>query len=599
MGRRLKKIIYLSPLRALTNEKYEDWKIRFPNKKIVIMTGDYVLSKKKSEELNDADIYVMTSEMMDSRTRKFHTEKNTWLSEVGLVIVDESHILTTERGHAVETGIMRFTKLNPTARVLFLSATMPNVVELGSWLSDLNGKETTVISSIWRPVELQKNFIEYPISFNKWGREDYWTSQERKRQLVIDTILSKPDEKFLCFVHDKGTGRDIVNRLDKEGVTAHFHSADLNLEDRLEIEGKFQDKTDGIKVLVSTSTLAWGRNLPARNVVICGVHRGINAVDTLDIIQMCGRAGRFGIDDAGFVYLVIPQGSTAKWENVFENPRPVNSILNQHQIVAFHALAEIENKEIHNSEDLLRWYSRSLAYKQDDKFNREDAKALSTDLMDMQMINERFDITGLGRVSAWMYFSPYDIDAWHQNFGQIFEDDIEIDDVTLAWALGDIPSNDMGYIPKPLETDINEFRNLAKQRGIHHISNAVVSSLAIYAQLSNQGNDPAYLKPFKRGVTFDINRQVQAISMIDKMYATWGKEDLWKTLPTRVRYGIGEELLELVKIPGVGAAKAKKLWDRGFRTIENVANANVKKMMKIFNPTMAKKVIEGAKTKEK
>ena len=587
------RVIYLSPLKALTSEKYEDWQIRFPNEKITIMTGDYTLSEQKKQELGKSRIIVMTSEMCDSRTRKYHSEKNFWMQDVGLVIVDESHILTTERGHAVESGIMRFTRLNPRARVLFLSATMPNVAELGSWLSDLNGKETTVIFSTWRPVELQLNFLEYPIVVNKWGREDYWSSQEAKRQMVIDTILSKPDEKFLCFVHDKGTGRDIVKRLAEHDIVAHFHSADLDLKDRLEIEGQFQSKTNGIRVLVSTSTLAWGRNLPARNVVICGVHRGINAVDELDIVQMSGRAGRFGIDDAGFVYLVIPQGSTNTWKDVFVNPRPVISVLNNHQVMAFHALAEVENKVIQCAGDLLNWYSRSLAFKQNSTFSREDAEALSTELEEMQMIDGYFKITGLGKVSALLYFSPYSIDAWHKNFGQIFEDNLVVDDVTLAWALGDIPSNDMGYVPKPLEQDVQELKWWCKNRGITHTSNAMVSALAIYSQLAGQDGE-AYLKPFKRAVVFDIQRQVQAISMIDGMYAMWNQENLWNALPIRVQYGVGAEMVELVSIPGVGGVRAKKLWAHDIRTIADVVNTPAKKMHRIFNPATTKKIQKAA-----
>ena len=104
------------------------------------------------------------------------------------------------------------------------------------------------------------------------------------------------------------------------GVSAKFHNADLGLSERLEIENSFNKKRGGLRVLVSTSTLAWGRNLPARNVVILGVHRGIAEVDELDIIQMAGRAGRYGIDDAGFVYLICPDGSAPHWK--FPEPKP-------------------------------------------------------------------------------------------------------------------------------------------------------------------------------------------------------------------------------------------------------------------------------------
>jgi len=472
---------------------------------------------------------------------------------------------------------------------------MPNVDELGSWLTDLNKKETEVVYFTWRPVELQMNFLEYPLTFNKWGREDYWASQEKKREIVIKTVLSKPNEKFLVFVHDKGTGRDLIRRFTDKGITSHFHSADLDQKERLEIEGKFQDKNNGIKVLVSTSTLAWGRNLPARNVVICGVHRGINKVDELDVIQMAGRAGRYGIDDAGFVYLVIPQMTTGHWKNIFENPRPVLSVLNNKETLAFHALAEIDTKNVRSSNDLLNWYSRSLAFKQGDIFTEQNAQALSEELFKMEMIDKNFRVTGLGKVSAMMYFSPYDIDAWHINFNTIFEDNVEVDDILLSWALGDVPSNDMGYTPKPLEQEIRDFTNALKERNIFHPSNAIVSSLAIYSKISDNDDFPAYLKPFSRAVGYDINRQVQALSMIDKMYSIWEKEDLWEVLPSRVIYGIPEDLIELVKIPGVGATRAKKLWQKDLRSAKMVAESSDKILFRIFNPSVGNKIREAAK----
>ena len=74
--RKMKKVLYISPLKSLTEEKYQEWKKTFPKHNICILTGDYVLSPKKSRELNRADIIVLTSEMIDSRTRKKDSEKS-------------------------------------------------------------------------------------------------------------------------------------------------------------------------------------------------------------------------------------------------------------------------------------------------------------------------------------------------------------------------------------------------------------------------------------------------------------------------------------------------------------------------------------------
>jgi len=57
------------------------------------------------------------------------------------------------------------------------------------------------------------------------------------------------------------------------------------------IEDSFKDRVGGVRIIIATSTLAYGLNLPARVVIIAGMHRGLEEVSELDIIQMCGRSG--------------------------------------------------------------------------------------------------------------------------------------------------------------------------------------------------------------------------------------------------------------------------------------------------------------------
>jgi replicative superfamily II helicase len=65
------------------------------------------------------------------------------MKEVGLVVVDESRILATSCGDAVETSMMRFTNHCHDARIVFLSATMSNTKNLAAWLTVLNEKKQT------------------------------------------------------------------------------------------------------------------------------------------------------------------------------------------------------------------------------------------------------------------------------------------------------------------------------------------------------------------------------------------------------------------------------------------------------------------------
>jgi len=592
-----KRVIYLSPLKALTQEKYEDWKIRFADYNISILTGDYTLSEKRMKELSNAHIIVMTSEMCDSRTRRMKSEKNYWLKQTGLVVVDESHILTTDRGHAVETGIMRFTSINKKARILFLSATMPNCNELATWLEQLNGKATRVVFSTWRPVELNYNFVEYTPAYYGSGQEDYWATQAVKINSSIAIAMSKPKEKFLIFVHDKGSGRRLVKRLQEEGENAHFHSADLELADRLEVEGKFSDRENGIRILVSTSTLAWGRNLPARNVIIVGIHRGINEVDELDIIQMAGRAGRYGIDEEGFVYLLIPPYETSTWRDKFANPRPVLSVLDN--FMPFHVIAEIETKTIQDSLSLLQWYGRSLASLQagENSMSKEQGEHLLNSYSEMEMIEGdglRISPTGLGRVCAWLYFHPSDVYAWYKNFDKVFNVD-KTNDALLAWAVGDVPMNALPYEQKQIYNEVSDFvSTMTNDFDIRPSINSVRGAIALHYSLTGKEKVPDVLKGLQRQLIWDIQRINQALKLIDTQYALWESE-IWETLPLRFKYGVSEEIVPLTKIKMVGGKRAIALYNKGFTTIGIIAKAKLKDLCKVLTPSIAKTIKKNAK----
>ena len=152
------KIIYLAPMRALAKEKYDDWteeSHHFKKYKIAVCTGDYRLTPERKKEIDDSDIIVLTSEMLNSRTRNFKSENNEWLKKVSLCIIDESHLLTVpSRGDHLEVGLINFTELNPDVKFVLLSATMPNVDEIASWVSSLNNTETYLLESEYRPCPL-------------------------------------------------------------------------------------------------------------------------------------------------------------------------------------------------------------------------------------------------------------------------------------------------------------------------------------------------------------------------------------------------------------------------------------------------------------
>jgi Lhr-like helicase len=130
-----KKLLFLCPLRALANEKFYDWtnsSYHFSDLKIGIFTGDF--KKDNKGDLSDLDIIIMTSEMLNHKLRSA-SSKTDWIKNIGVICIDESHLLTVPgRGDHLESAIMNFSKINCNSRFVLLSATLPNVDEVASWI---------------------------------------------------------------------------------------------------------------------------------------------------------------------------------------------------------------------------------------------------------------------------------------------------------------------------------------------------------------------------------------------------------------------------------------------------------------------------------
>lgn len=140
-----KKAVYIVPLVALASEKVKEFKRKYDALfKIALSIGDLDSSETK---LSMYDFIVCTAEKLDSITR----HKTPWLSDIGVIIIDEIHLLNdVSRGPTLEVLITLLKQLVPHAQFLGLSATIGNPHELAAWL----GAE--LVLDDWRPVPLHK-----------------------------------------------------------------------------------------------------------------------------------------------------------------------------------------------------------------------------------------------------------------------------------------------------------------------------------------------------------------------------------------------------------------------------------------------------------
>ena len=145
------KALYLTPLRALASEKYEDFQKyaaveKAPGRRVrvAVTSGDY---DRSDIFLANFDIIISTNEKADSLLR----HRSPWIADISVVVADEIHLLTeADRGPTLEVVLTRLLKVNPKIQVIALSATIKNAAEMGEWLN------AVPITTEWRPVPLRE-----------------------------------------------------------------------------------------------------------------------------------------------------------------------------------------------------------------------------------------------------------------------------------------------------------------------------------------------------------------------------------------------------------------------------------------------------------
>lgn len=140
------EVIYTSPLKALSNQKYRDFGELFGQDKVGLITGDISINDR-------APLLVMTTEIF----RNWCFANPEWMDQISHVIFDEIHYLDdADRGTAWEESIIF---APPHIKILGLSATVPNIQELAAWIADVRGFAVKVVVETRRAVPLEINWI--------------------------------------------------------------------------------------------------------------------------------------------------------------------------------------------------------------------------------------------------------------------------------------------------------------------------------------------------------------------------------------------------------------------------------------------------------
>ncbi|QPG94762.1 hypothetical protein C2857_006922 [Epichloe festucae Fl1] len=388
------KVVYIAPMKALVRERVKDWEKRLARPlglKIVELTGDNTPDTKM---IKDADIIITTPEKWDGISRSWQTRG--YVRQVSLVIIDEIHLLAGDRGPILEIIVSRMNYISSSTknkvRLLGMSTACANATDLGSWLGVKEGLFNFKHSV--RPVPLELYIDGFP---DIRGFCPLMQSMNRPTFLAIKN--HSPDKPVIVFVASRRqtrlTAKDLINfcgvednprrflRMGEEDLQLNLarvkddalkeainfgiglHHAGLVESDRQLSEELFLNNK--IQILVATSTLAWGVNLPAHLVVVKGTQfydakmEGYKDMDLTDVLQMLGRAGRPQFDNSGVARIFTQDSKKDFYKHFLHTGFPVESSL--HTVLDNHLCAEVSADTIVTKQDALDYLTWTFFFR--------------------------------------------------------------------------------------------------------------------------------------------------------------------------------------------------------------------------------------------
>ncbi|KAF1957066.1 P-loop containing nucleoside triphosphate hydrolase protein [Byssothecium circinans] len=384
------KIVYQAPMKALCSERQRDWQKKFGplGLNCVELTGDSNAADLKN--VQSANIIVTTPEKWDSVTRKWKDHEKL-MRLIKLFLIDEVHILKENRGAILEAVVSRMKSVGTDVRFVALSATIPNFVDVATWLgrNSIEPHEPAMNEKFgeeFRPVKLRKHVCGYGGNPNDFAFEKTLDSQLPE---VIKRYTERKPIMIFCNTRKStvATARLLANwwatrhPMDRpwnapstaltfndrdlrecaaSGVAFHHGGVDAN--HRLAVEKAFLNNEIG--VICCTSTLAVGVNLPCHMVIIKNtvayVDGELQEYSDLEIMQMLGRAGRPQFENSAVAVIMTRQAKVHKYEKMVTGKELLESTL--HLNLVDHLNAEIGLGTIRDFQSARKWFASTFLY---------------------------------------------------------------------------------------------------------------------------------------------------------------------------------------------------------------------------------------------
>jgi len=619
--------LYLVPLRALASEKAEELeKFAELGLKVGISIGDFDLPAERLEKL---DVLVATSEKADGLLRRH----SPWLDRLGVVVADEVHLMRDpERGPTLEVSLTRLRRSYPDLQVVALSATVGNSEELAAWL------DARHISSDFRPVPLKLGvYLDGRITFTDLSTREVRPPGDPIPRLVRTVV--EEGGQALVFVNTRRASEQVARSLtgtvlpllgdderararaaaqeltviseeDTEGVRrlsgllpygVAFHNASLTNSERRVVERAFRDRA--LKVLVATPTLAAGINLPARRVIVRDTNRyddriGMQApIPALEVHQMLGRAGRPRFDPVGEA-LLLARGPEDE-ENLLDGylaapPEPIVSRLASEPALRMHVLALVASGAVSTDADLegffaATFYGHTLPLP-DLHANVATVRRFLEE-NDFLVRGPTLRATRFGELTSQLYLDPLSALVLR---GVLERAPIGVGEFPLLAAIAATPDLPPLFLRRGEEADMRarfaaeaeELLVKPEEPPLDLDPDSFLATLKTASVLEAWIAETPIVEITERFAigAGDLRTKVEDADWLlfaaGRLAATFQRRlsRAIDDLSLRVRYGAKEELLDLVRLRGIGRVRARRLYRAGFADREALRAAPVERI---------------------
>jgi helicase len=624
------KCLYIVPLKALASEKFEE----FGNKavRVGIATGDF---DRRDDMLGRNDIIVATSEKVDSLLRN----NARWIADITLLVVDEIHMIDSQgRGPTLEMVIAKMRFRNPAMQVIGLSATIGNPDKLAGWL------DAELVTSTWRPVDLRqgvffndcihfrdttrsvkavsKNYDDLNLcldTFTEGGQCLVFVSSRRNAEAFAKRAAAaiKSEDPALAAYAERilrGAETDMGKSLAAcVAKGAAFHHAGLGRPERSVVEEGFRKGL--IKCISSTPTLAAGLNLPARRVIIRDYHRfaageGMQPIPVSEYHQMAGRAGRPQLDPYGEAVLIAKdQGQV---EELFEwyieaPPEEVHSKIAEPTALYTHILSLIASGFAKNRHELTSFMNRTF-YVHEHRQGRLMQRAVDAALTflvssDMVVeIGEHLGSSEFGTLVSKLYIDPR---SAAMIVSTLREREI-YSDLGLLQVICSTPDMPKLYVRN---TDIAALSRMIDDHGeelwltLPHDEEAAegyyraLKTAMLLSDWTDEISDTKICERYSVGpgdiygmvesVTWLLHGSAELARMFASAFHTKVRE-----YEICMKNGTRRELLPLIRLRGIGRVRARRLFNNGMTTPDEILALGIEEVTKLLGVGVAEQIFD-------